>query len=54
MTTHRPDDTEALRLVAAFYKIADPDLRRTILALAEAVASGKPITVEALRSLIVQ
>jgi hypothetical protein len=52
MTKHRPDDTETLRLVAAFYRVSDPNVRRTIVELAEAVANGKPITVEALRSLI--
>jgi len=42
-------DAEALRLVRAFYKIKDPEVRRIILAITEAAAgarlsaSGKPM-----------
>jgi hypothetical protein len=47
----RPDTTEALRLVTAFFNIADPEVRRIILAIVEAKASGATLTAEALRSL---
>jgi hypothetical protein len=45
-------DLEMLRLVTAFFNIADPRTRRIILAIAEEAADGTPITEELLRSLM--
>ena len=39
-------DTEALRLMRAFYQIDDPETRRIILAVAEAAAEGATLNVE--------
>ena len=39
-------ETEALRLMRAFYEIDDPDTRRIILAIAEAAAKGAKLNVE--------
>ena len=38
-------DAEALRLVRAFYKIKDPEIRRIILAITEAAARGAIVSV---------
>jgi hypothetical protein len=46
-----PENIETLRLVTAFYNISDPEVRRVILAIAEAKASGATLTAEALRGL---
>ncbi len=47
----RPHNIETLRLVTAFFNIADPEARRIILAIAEAKAGGATLTAEALHPL---
>jgi hypothetical protein len=49
MMEDRPDKVETLRLVTAFFNIADPEFRRVILAIVEAKAGGAPLTAESLR-----
>jgi hypothetical protein len=48
---NKSSDLETLRLVTAFFKVTDPEARRIILAIAEAVAGGAKITSELLQSL---
>jgi hypothetical protein len=40
------EDRELLRLVRAFCAITDPDVRRIIIAIAEAAARGAPVRVD--------
>lgn len=50
--TRSPSEADTLRLVTAFLNIADPDMRRVILAIAEAKADGRPIAADELQSLV--
>ena len=52
MAEDDPGPVETLRLLKAFVEINDPVARRTVLAMAEMLASGEPVTAETLASLI--
>ncbi|HEU4357475.1 MAG TPA: hypothetical protein VFR54_03390 [Xanthobacteraceae bacterium] len=40
------EDQEALRLMRAFYNVRDPEARRIIVALVEAVARGAAVKIQ--------
>lgn len=50
--TNRPTDIETLQLVKAFFGVADLETRQTILALVQAAADGRPISMDAIRLFI--
>jgi hypothetical protein len=46
MAHEQDNDTEALRLVRAFYNVRDPQARRIIVAIVEAAARGAAVKIE--------